>query len=254
MTGIDPKWAFWLGVVIFLEQGVGQGTVKLTNVIPDGWIPYVVSWCALLAWAGGAIQTALIGYSSKDKGPLTSVAKAAITVAVLAGSLFAFSGDARAQTRPKLTGNIAADIANATAKPGVALTGNIQQDLQALWQKIVTSSLADLNYAAAMAASANTTTSAIRLQCVKAIIQLNEQASGVNLKNADGTPMVKPDPHLFTDVESLAEIIDNLSPQGPLFVSCAGAAQLAKTNVLAFVNGVVTGVAGFAAMPVIPGL
>jgi len=43
-------------------------------------------------------------------------------------------------------------------------------------------------------------------------------------------------------------------PTGPLFVSCAGAAQLAKTNVLSFVNAVVTGAAGFAAMPVIPGL
>lgn len=185
-------------------------------------------------------------------------AKAAVAVAKVVLVAFMLSvliaPSAFAQSRPKLTGNIAADIANATTKPGVALTGNVQQDLQALWQKIVTSSLADLNYAAAMAASANTTTSAIRLQCVKAIIQLNEQASGANLKNADGSPMVKPDPHLFTDVESLAEIIDNLSPQGPLFVSCAGAAQLAKTNVLTFVNGVVTGVAGFAAMPVIPGL
>jgi hypothetical protein len=191
--------------------------------------------------------------AAMDKVAATAKAAAVILVALLLSVLIAPS--AFAQTpRPKLTGNIAADIAAATTKPGVALTGNIQQDLQALWQTIVTSSLADLNYAAAMAASANTTTSAIRLQCVKAIIQLNEQASGVNLKNADGTPMVKPDPHLFTDVESLAEIIDNLSPQGPLFVSCAGAAQLAKTNVLAFVNGVVTGVAGFAAMPIIPGL
>jgi hypothetical protein len=126
--------------------------------------------------------------------------------------------------------------------------------MQALWQKIVASSLTDLNYAAAMAKQANTATSQVRLQCINAIITLNEQASGTNLKNADGTAMAKPDPHLFTDVESLAEVVDNLSPQGPLFVGCSGAAQLAKTNVLSFVNAVVTGAAGFAAMPVIPGL
>jgi hypothetical protein len=52
----------------------------------------------------------------------------------------------------------------------------------------------------------------------------------------------------------LAEVVDNLSPQGPLFVSCAGAAQLAKTNVLTFINAAVTGAAGLAAMPIIPGL
>lgn len=174
---------------------------------------------------------------------------------------FLVAGGAQAQTRrPAVTGNIVNDIKTdiaggvAPGAPGQLLTGNPEKDLQALWQKIVSSSLTDLNYAAAMAANANTTTSTVRLQCLKAIIQLNEQASGANLKNADGSPMVKPDPHLFTDVESLAEIIDNLSPQGPLFVSCAGAAQLAKTNVLSFVNAVVTGVAGFAAMPVIPGL
>jgi hypothetical protein len=175
-------------------------------------------------------------------------------LALLVMGTLAMPGDARAQA-PKLTGNIARDIATATGKPNAPLlTGNIEKDMQALWQKIVSSSLTDLNYAAAMAASANTTTSTVRLQCIKAIITLNEQASGANLKNPDGTPMVKPDPHLFTDVEGLAEIIDNLSPQGPLFVNCAGAAQLAKTNVLSFVNAVVTGAAGFAAMPIIPGL
>ncbi len=137
---------------------------------------------------------------------------------------------------------------------GTKTTGNASADMQALWQKIVASSLADLNYAAAMAKQANTATSQVRLQCLNAIITLNEQASGASLKNADGTPMAKPDPHLFTDVESLAEVVDNLSPQGPLFVGCSGAAQLAKTNVLSFVNAVVTGAAGFAAMPVIPGL
>lgn len=167
-----------------------------------------------------------------------------------------FAGSAFAQNPIKLkplTGNLGDDLGITQAKPKM-ITGNVEKDLQGLWDKIVASSIADLNYAAAMAKSANTQTSGIRLQCINAIIVLNQQASGANLKNADGTPMVKPDPHVFTDVESLAEVIDNLSPQGPLFVNCAGAAQLAKTNVLTFVNAVITGAAGFAAMPIIPGL
>jgi hypothetical protein len=190
------------------------------------------------------------------QGAVTATAKAAAVLlfAVVLGCV-AFAGNASAQA-PKLrplTGNIGNDL-GITKPVAPMITGNVEKDLQALWDKIVASSIADLNYAAAMAKSANTQTSGIRLQCINAIITLNQQASGANLKNPDGTPMVKPDPHLFTDVESLAEVIDNLSPQGPLFVNCAGAAQLAKTNVLTFVNAVVTGAAGFAAMPVIPGL
>lgn len=262
---IDPRVGFWFSIVMAIVSALGICGTQLTTIFGDVMANKVLAAIVVLNVINGAINAILHAIPSKPgsanefalgpkpSDPIIPRVVPLIMLALMIG-LLAIPQSAFAQTRPKLTGNIAADIASATTKPGVALTGNIQQDLQALWQKIVTSSLADLNYAAAMAASANTTTSAIRLQCVKAIIQLNEQASGANLKNADGTPMVKPDPHLFSDVESLAEIIDNLSPQGPLFVSCAGAAQLAKTNVLTFVNGVVTGVAGFAAMPVIPGL
>jgi hypothetical protein len=120
---------------------------------------------------------------------------------------------------------------------GLQPTGNLNKDLQALWQKIVTASNADLQYASALAGSANTNSSKVRKQCFDAILTLNQQANGANLKNADG----------------MAEVIDNLSPQGPLFTSCAGAAQLARTSTLQFISAVVTGVAGVTAIaPVIP--
>lgn len=137
--------------------------------------------------------------------------------------------------------------ASAAAVNAAAPTASAQ--LQALWQKIVSASSNDLTYAAAMAKVASTPASGVRGQCWNAIITLNQQANGANVKNADGTPMARPDPHLFTDAESLAEIIDNLSPQGPLFTSCAGAAKLAQTDVLTLVNAVVTGAAGMAALP-----
>jgi hypothetical protein len=48
----------------------------------------------------------------------------------------------------------------------------------------------------------------------------------------------------------VAELVDNLSPHGKLFTSCAGAAQMFKMNTLALINGIVTGAAGIAALPV----
>ena len=50
------------------------------------------------------------------------------------------------------------------------------------------------------------------------------------------------------DVEQLAEVIDNFAPTGPLFTACAGAAQLAKTNTVTFINAIVTGASGLAAL------
>lgn len=119
-----------------------------------------------------------------------------------------------------------------------------------IWHKITSAALPDLDYASASAVAAATPASGVRKQCWDALILVNKQAAGTGVKNADGTVMTKPDPHLFTDVESLAEVLDNLAPGGPLWVACSGAAQLAKTNVLTFINAVITGATGLAALGV----
>lgn len=119
-----------------------------------------------------------------------------------------------------------------------------------IWKKIADAALPDLDYASALAAAASTDGGNVRKQCWDALIKANKQASGVGVKNPDGTPMTKPDPHLFVDVESLAEVLDNLTPKGPLWTACAGAAQLAGTSVLTFINAIVTGSAGLAALGV----
>lgn len=175
---------------------------------------------------------------------------------ILIAVMVLVSGAAFAQGLPRLKTpqQVGQDLGILPKSLVVEPTGNVAKDLQAIWEKIVTASTVDLTYASKLAAAANTPASAIRKQCWDAIIVINNQASGANLKAADGTVLAKPDPHAFTDVETLAEVIDNLSPSGPLFTACAGAAQLAKTNVLTFVNAVVTGAAGIAAMPIIPGL
>lgn len=177
--------------------------------------------------------------------------------AIIICLLLAMTGAAQAQGKkhvPALTGDIPADIqtdlhGGVPAGSKDAVTGNLPKDIQALWTKLISASDIDLAYASALAASANTPASAQRKQCWDAILALNKQANGAGLKNPDGTPMTKPSPSLFTDAETIAEIIDNLSPQGALFTSCAGAAQLAKTNTLNFINAAITGAAGIAALP-----
>ncbi len=254
MNGIDPRATFWFGVwtnVLLLVASMG---IDHAPQVVAQYAPTVQWFCMALYKVNNAVLTALVGLSSTQAGPLIKLPAIPPTIvkillAAFVLSLFLASSPSFAQTqarRPAL--QITGDVVKDT-KANLSLTGNASADLQALWQKIVGSSINDLTYASAMAASANTAASGVRKQCYDAIIKINEQASGANLKNADGTPMARPDPHLFTDVESLAEIVDNLSPQGPLFTACAGAAQLAKTNTLAFISAVVTGAAGLAALP-----
>jgi hypothetical protein len=166
------------------------------------------------------------------------------------------SAQAQQVRRPAMTGDIAKDLKTdfgESEKPRL-ITGNAEKDAHAIWDKIVSASNADLKYASALAGKANTSASLVRKQCYDAILDLNTQVNGMNLTDADGKVLPQPDPKLFTGVEQAAETIDNLSPQGKLFTSCAGMAQLTKTNVLTLVNAIVTGAAGFAAMPIIPGL
>ena len=177
---------------------------------------------------------------------------------------FALSSPLQAQTHklvpPAITGDLKKDLDTDAQNLGLAqsqpklLTGNVEKDIHALWDKIVSASNDDLKYASALAAAAGTPASAVRKQCYDAILKLNTQVNGMNVLGADGKPLAQPDPKLFTGVEQAAETIDNLSPSGPLFVACAGMAQLTKTNVLTLINAIVTGAAAFAVMPVIPGL
>lgn len=184
--------------------------------------------------------------------------KVLIRAAVIAAALLTGLGVAQAQTPKKLqvTGDA---IADAKANFGIGdqpvkLTGDLHKDAQAVWDKIVSASNADLKYASQLAANANTPASAVRKQCWDGIIAINEQANGLNLKDANGNVMPQPDPKLFTQIEQAAEVLDALSPQGKLFTSCAGAAQLAQTGVLQFINAAVTGIAGIAKIVPIPGL
>lgn len=47
MNGIDPKCVFWLSIVVMIETAIGQGAIKLTNVVPMDVAPYVIGWSQL---------------------------------------------------------------------------------------------------------------------------------------------------------------------------------------------------------------
>lgn len=121
-------------------------------------------------------------------------------------------------------------VANATA------TGD-------LWQRIISAAGPDLAYAKALADAAGTPGSKLRSTCLAAIIAANEQASGANLKNSDGSLMVMPNPNVITKLEQAAELIDNLQPTAPVISSCAPAANAAAVTVNQFLSTLLSGVA-----------
>lgn len=145
MKGIDPKWTMYLGLLVAIEQAIGHGTVSLTNLIPADWAPYITSWCNFLAFIGTSIMTWQAAVSSPKAGPaidtpIAPAAKAAVLLAVLLGSLFVLTGDARAQAKlplqlKPLTGNIGNDLGITGTGSAQALTGNVGKDLQSLLSK-----------------------------------------------------------------------------------------------------------------------
>ena len=74
MPNIDPVARFWIGIVITIAIGVSQGTLVLTNAIPADWIPYVTTWCGIIAFVGSSVLTALNGAASTTSSRIASAA------------------------------------------------------------------------------------------------------------------------------------------------------------------------------------
>lgn len=241
MNGIDPKWVFYLGIIVTIESAIGQGAVKLTNVVPDSWAPFIIGWCTLLAFIGNVVMTALAGYSSKTAGPLV---KPVVLLAVILGALFAFTGDARAQG--KLTGNLVKDIAAATtANKPVASSGSLPSNiLGALDDKL----LPDLQYALKLAQASDSKVTAPCYQAWINIIQTRQKA----VTNADGSPVDLPQPRLITDFEKAVELRNALQPESAFSIACAPVIVMVKLDILSFMGKVIGGGAGLATL--VPGL
>jgi hypothetical protein len=128
----------------------------------------------------------------------------------------------------------------------VSVSGTPEQittQINTVIQKIKDATAADLNYALALAKNANTPGSNVRATCYAAIIVMNQQINGTDLKNADGTPLTLPDPSAVSHIEQVAELMDSLGPTAPLMVSCAAAANAIKQNALQFIGTVLSAVA-----------
>lgn len=68
---VNPKFSFWFGVWTSILLLIASGSVKLTNVFPDQWIPYVTGWSMFLGAMNSVVLTALHGLSSDIAGPLS---------------------------------------------------------------------------------------------------------------------------------------------------------------------------------------
>lgn len=126
---------FYIGILVILEQGIGQGTVSLTNVVPESWVPYIKGWCNLLAFFGTTIMTAVAAPSAFAK---TAPPAAKVGALIILGLLLLAPDHAYAQAQsPKIGGPLghALDKIDEKRAQGVAsgndvkLTGDPVTDL-----------------------------------------------------------------------------------------------------------------------------
>lgn len=183
-----------------------------------------------------------------DQATVTGKIVGALLVA-MALALLALPQGAMAQAlrKPQITGNVVEDTkANLGigSSSGSVLTGNPSKDLIALYTKLQAVSLVDLKYAQNIATKKSNKAAG---QCWSAIITQIEQDQQANL-GADGNPLPTPDPHLFTDVERLSDMINSLGPNSDLMVGCGSFANQAKMNVVTLISTILAGGAGIAAL------
>lgn len=242
------NWICVLGIVILIEQSIGQGTVSLTNLIPESWIPVVKGWCTLLAFVGTTIMT-YGSYGARPPLPAPKLPMAA-TIALLVGAgllaMLLAPGDANAQAKkaPIFTGNLISDV-----KANIS-NGNSILTPQQLLDGIAQVNLGMLKYAKAQAKAANNN---VTLPCWSAWVDLISTAQKPLLDD-DGQPLAKPDPNLFGDLESASELLQALQPGGSIQVGCGAMADATKKSVLQIVSAVVTGngLVGLLPIPPIP--
>lgn len=251
---IDPRFGFWFSIVMTVVSTLGVCGAYFTTLFGDSTSAKILAGLAILNAINSAINAILHAIPAKansaNEFALGPKVAQVILLGLVLGAL-AFPGGAQAQIKkPQITGDVVADtkanlgVGNQNTAPGAAPPTIKPQELM---QKIVALAAPDLVYAVALATKANTNAATVRVGCLKAVQALNAQVSGTGLVDASGNPLTMPaEPHIFTDLEMAAEGIDALSPTGPLFTSCAGAAALAGMNVLAFINAMVAGTAAAA--------
>lgn len=248
-----------LSMVVALELAIGTGQLKVTdNMFPAAWIPAIKDWAAALAIVGSA----MVGYISRSLPDTPDVAKpsmpagagAAAMVALVIGLTLAFGGgDAFAQSKPGLIQSAAQrnDVNAPGGTPAAVASGPIKiLTPNDLLQKLVQVNLADLTYAQAQAKAAG---NKVTEPCWGAWVNLIATAQQP-LKDASGNILVKPDPHLFTDLESASELLQALQPGGSIQVGCGPMADATKKSTMQIASAIVSGggIASLLPLPVGP--
>jgi hypothetical protein len=73
MPNIDPKVAFYLGLVLCIAQIVGNGgNTFLAGAIPAVAVPFVVKWCLIVSALGTAIMTYIAGSNMTQSGRIAN--------------------------------------------------------------------------------------------------------------------------------------------------------------------------------------
>jgi len=220
-------------VTLGLLQASDQNNfISIASGILVGLLGLAWSWWQKVGAARLKAELALLArnYSALKQSQIAQAARsAAVLFAVLAALLIA-GGDAFAQAR-KPTGDPIKDL---FPQPQQHAPGNPLDELAARIAKL---SLADFQYAAALAhATGNTVTMTCWDEWVKLI-----SAQQSPLKDAQGNVLEEPPVHLATDIERLSEMIRQMQPNSELSVACAPMAQAAQKDVGVLIGAVLSG-------------
>jgi hypothetical protein len=222
-------WIGIIGLLVSAETAVVNGTIKLSNAIPDKWVPVVQAWCGILAFIGGGIIT----YLSRV------VAMMIVAVIVLSvGPAMAQQGE-RGDVKGRQLKLIPLPAANPLDKLIAPAGANNGQgtSLDQFVAKVQALSLADFQFALAMSKVAGNNITTPCWQAWVDILSKQQQA----LTDANGKPLTMPDPHLITNVEIASEWIAQLQPNSAISTGCAPLAQAAQKDIGTMIGAVVSG-------------
>lgn len=262
----NPKYGFYLGILVTIEIAISHGTIGFTHAIPDAWIPAVVAWAGILAFVGSTVMTYMAAFSSAQAGPMVNlppvidVAKKAV-VLVLAACALLFAGDAYAQAqvpRAKPTGNPIVDIGNAIKGQQQKEAATQNQSTEDLVAKLGKLALPDFEYALAMSKATGNVTSTDCWQAWVTLLTAQQKPlmgpgaplldSGGNPQSDNGNPVLgppqplkEPDPHLATAVEKISELLAALRPDSTLSRGCAALAAAGGKDAATLIQGILSG-------------
>jgi tetrahydromethanopterin S-methyltransferase subunit D len=73
-VSFSPRTRFIIQLVVFVCVGISQGTVHLTHMIPDGWIPTALAWAGFIAFLGTGFTTLLSGFGMTTQSRIDAAA------------------------------------------------------------------------------------------------------------------------------------------------------------------------------------